>query len=116
MSRPLASWCRAGFLFIMSTPAQVSISQRSTLVIQGEGEVTIHSLRLDGALVITAAKGAKVAVKDCTVENKGWQMELLGGGKEYPEVLKIRGYELKKYEQAEATFSTPGEHLFTGTK
>lgn len=39
-----------------------SISKRSTLVVEGEG-VEIADLTLDGALVIKAAPGVKLAVK-----------------------------------------------------
>ena len=98
----------------LPTPSKVVISQESTLVIKGEGEVTIHSLKLKGTLVITAEKGTRVTVKDFTVDNKGWQFEVLNDDQEYPELLKIRGYELKKYQAAEVTYRAPGDYTLTG--
>ena len=58
---------RPTFAATMSTLAQrfpephnVSVSAASTLVLDGPGVVTIHSLHLDGCVVIRAAAGATV--------------------------------------------------------
>ena len=60
------------------TPGAVKITANSTLVV--EGDVTIKSLDLDGALVIRAAPGAAVVVNSCVVKNEGYTFEALGGG------------------------------------
>jgi hypothetical protein len=98
----------------LPTPSKVFISQESTLVIKGEGEVTIHSLKLRGTLLITAEKGTRVTVKDFAVDNKGWQFEVLNEDQEYSEVIQIRGYELRKYQQAEVTYRSPGDYTLSG--
>jgi len=54
-----------------------SISARSTLII--EGDVTIENLVLDGALVIKAAPGGRITIKDLTVRNTGWEVLALDG-------------------------------------
>lgn len=51
------------------TPNLVRISDRSALVL--EGDVYIQQLELDGMLVIKAAPGARVFIKNLTVRNDG---------------------------------------------
>ena len=53
------------------------ISGRSTLVV--EGDVTIENLDLDGTLIVKAAKGGPVTIKDLTVRNNGWEVLPLDG-------------------------------------
>ena len=48
------------------------ITQRSTLIV--EGDVTIENLDLDGCLVIKAASGGPIVVKDLVVRNQGWEV------------------------------------------
>jgi len=61
-------------------PEKVSISARSFLVVQGAGRVTIHSLRLDGALVIDVAQGQHLHVHCGDVVNAGWEFQPLTAG------------------------------------
>ncbi|CAN0327445.1 unnamed protein product, partial [Hapterophycus canaliculatus] len=44
-----------------------------TLVLAGEG-LHLEGLELDGALVISAAPGARVSVRGLKVSNAGWEM------------------------------------------
>ena len=79
----------------------VSVSARSSLVL--DGDVTLRSLALDGALVLTAAAGVSVEV-DCAVANRGWEFAELDDGEEcaaLPEAIRIRGYRLLKHEALE---------------
>jgi len=71
--------------------ADVSVSARSSLVL--DGDITLHSLRLDGALSIRACAGASVAVRGCTVANGGWSFEPVEPGSA-PKGVSIRGYAL----------------------
>eukprot|EP00947_MAST-08B_sp_MAST-8B-sp1_P000653 g653.t1 len=73
-------------------PAEVKISDGSTLVV--EGDVTIESLDLDGALTIRAPPGAKGVVRNLTVKNAGWAFE--ASGDDVEEKYRIRGYTLAK--------------------
>jgi len=53
-----------------------------------------------------------VVLKDLTVKNRGWAIELLkGGGARAPEELRVRGYQLVKYEQRVIEFTEPGDFV-----
>jgi UDP-sugar pyrophosphorylase len=90
------------------TPQAVAISQRSTLVLQGPG-VVVHSLALDGALVVRAVPGAHVTIKRLAVRNVGWALTPLVPGEAVPDSLKIRGFKLVKHEARELIFDQPGD-------
>ena len=62
---------------------------KSQLVL--DGDVTLHSLDLDGALSIKACPGASVAVRECTIANAGWAFEPMEPGSA-PKAVSIRGY------------------------
>merc|ERR1712060_326072 len=82
------------------TPEQVSISPGSTLVLAGDlAQLSIHSLQLQGTLVIRVCAGARVTVKRLREENEGWRFTELAEGEEVPEQLSIRGYQLTKLAQ-----------------
>lgn len=94
-------------------PSDVSISSRSTLVIQGE--VVVHSLRLDGSLRLIAPIGSRLIVRagDVLITNQGHVVEPLAGP--VSEVLDMRGYTITCRE--EAVFSAgeaPGDYVFLG--
>ena len=55
-----------------------SISQGSTLVVQGDG-ILIENLDLDGCLWIKSAPGATVHIQNLVVRNDGWYMTPLDG-------------------------------------
>lgn len=88
--------------------AEVSVSGRSAVVL--EGDITLQGkVSVDGALVIKAAPGAKVLVKDLTVENEGW--EVVGGvGDGTDTYVAMRGYTIEKRATKEFIFSEPGTH------
>ncbi|GBG63393.1 hypothetical protein CBR_g38016 [Chara braunii] len=96
---------------------RVSISQRSTLVIDGP-DVILEDLHLDGALIIKAVPGAKIRVSGLTVKNSGWDLDPLrcGSGESadcesVPEVLRMRGFQTSKKDHQEVVVERPGEHL-----
>jgi hypothetical protein len=105
-------------------PESVKISKRSVLVLKGD--VTILSLNLDGALVIEAAPGVKVVVKDWTIKNEGWEAvpvaefsarrrQLKESGSvaddDVSEVDAIRGFKLLRKETEKYVFNEPGEFV-----
>ena len=72
-------------------PRNVSITNRSTLVLRGD--VVVERLDLDGALFITAKPGVRVRIKKLTVKNPGIQaVPIQLKDKNLPEALRIRGY------------------------
>jgi len=77
------------------SPASVSITPRSTLVL--EGNVVVETLELDGCLVVKAAPGATVTLRGLKVQNAGWRFVPTEESDE-PR-LKIRGYRLQKDAQ-----------------
>lgn len=97
--------------------SQVTVSSRSTLVL--DGDVTLHSLELDGALVVKAGPGVRIAVKGCKVANAGWEWRALTPEetKAAPEAIAIRGYTLQKTEGSalEVSVTEPGDYELTGS-
>jgi UDP-sugar pyrophosphorylase len=83
-------------------PDQVSISARSTLVVRGQGDVTIERLRLDGALVVDCPAGRTLVVnRPEPIVNRGWvRVRCEDGidGEEADEVVRMRGYRLERLE------------------
>jgi UDP-sugar pyrophosphorylase len=74
------------------TPADVTITSKSSLVLDGSS-VTIKSLRLDGALIISAVDGAEVLVDGAVVENAGWTFDPVAfDDASREEKYRIRGY------------------------
>jgi len=92
----------------------VKVSARSSLVV--DGDVTLTSLDLDGALAIIAADGVHVDVRECVVKNKGWSFERLGEEEAaaLPEAIAIRGYRVHKAEGVEVRVTEPGRYCLTG--
>jgi len=86
----------------------VCISQRSTLVL--DGDITIEELNLDGALIITARPGSAVRVARLSVTNEGWNLEPTAED-EADEVARIRGFRVEKRATRELLFESPGEHV-----
>jgi UDP-sugar pyrophosphorylase len=80
---------------LRSKIANVSISARSTLVIEGD-DVHIDGLKLDGKLVIKAEPGAKIKIKNLTVTNQGDELVETQGDE--PEEIIIRGYRIVEKE------------------
>ena len=94
-----------------ATPSRVSITSRSTLVLDGAG-IRVKRLSLDGALVVRACEGAFVELTSVEVENGGWQFVPLLADEELDageaEILRLRGYRLVKHQTRELIFDKPG--------
>ncbi|GAB5360512.1 hypothetical protein AAMO2058_000634700 [Amorphochlora amoebiformis] len=74
-------------------PGAVSISDKSSLVL--EGDITIKSLDLDGALQVIASPGAKVTIEESKVQNDGHEFkEIDVSDTSIDEKFRIRGYTL----------------------
>ncbi|KAL8166139.1 hypothetical protein V2J09_007638 [Rumex salicifolius] len=84
-----------------------SVSQRSTLVINGKN-VCFEDLSLDGALIVNSIDDAEVKVEG-SVQNKGWIIESVDcKDTSIPEEIRIRGFKFNKIEQLEGNYTEPG--------
>ena len=63
------------------------------------------------ACIVRAVAGANVVLKGLVVSNKGWAIEALKEGRRAPEELRVRGFQLVKYEQRVIEFSQPGSYV-----
>ena len=99
----------AAFKAKFPEPRDVSLTSRSTLVVEGP-DVVIAGLELDGCLVVKAVAGAHVTLaKGLKVVNKGWDLVALGADeKDVPDSIKIRGFRCVRHEARELVFSEPG--------
>eukprot|EP00484_Ammonia_sp_Unknown_P017583 CAMPEP_0197039630 /NCGR_PEP_ID=MMETSP1384-20130603/16411_1 /TAXON_ID=29189 /ORGANISM="Ammonia sp." /LENGTH=635 /DNA_ID=CAMNT_0042470259 /DNA_START=84 /DNA_END=1991 /DNA_ORIENTATION=- len=79
---------------------EISITERSTLVIDGD-DVEIDGLKLDGALIVRCkGKGTKVVIKNLSVSNKGHEFKGIDvNDTKIEEKYRIRGYVLNVMEQ-----------------
>lgn len=84
------------------TGANVKVSARSTLIL--DGDITVRSLNLDGTLIVRVAPGGKVVIDGLTVANKGWTFQNIEDDSKVPQAYAIRGYTLNKIEQKEYIF------------
>ena len=101
----VAGWCSK-----LPTPQEISISSRSTLLLQGDlSGLRIESLQLDGTLVVRMCRGANVVLRKVRVKNAGWTFKSLWGNN-YDEALLIRGYQLAQHAQRELVFDQPGDY------
>ena len=67
---------------------------------------------LDGALTVKACDGAKVTIRNCTIQNKSWHAEEVDENDEaVEERYALRGYMLVKDETRELVFDKPGEYV-----
>ena len=74
------------------SPADVSISATSSLVLNGRG-IVVKSLQLDGAMVVNAVDGANVRVEGCVENNAGWAFTPVAfDDAAHDEKYRIRGY------------------------
>mmetsp|Transcript_106753 Transcript_106753/g.284009 ORF Transcript_106753/g.284009 Transcript_106753/m.284009 type:complete len:597 (-) Transcript_106753:71-1861(-) len=92
----------------LAPSASVKISQRSTLVL--DGDIVLEGLTLDGALVVIAKPGCRVRITRLSVANEGWELEPTVEDDE-DEVSRIRGFRVKKLAARELIFHDPGEHV-----
>ena len=93
--------------------AAISLTASSGLLL--DGDITVQSLSLDGALRISAVRGARVTVRALRVRNAGWRVRELSpeeaADEATPEVLRLRGYALDVLEERVLHFGVPGEHI-----
>lgn len=86
-----------------------SVSQKSTLVLDGK-HIILDSVTLNGTLVVTAVKNAKVKLCTLEVRNAGWIFERVDhNDTSFPEETRIRGFALKKLEQKVVEFKDEGD-------
>eukprot|EP00850_Spirogloea_muscicola_P008836 SM000048S16548 [mRNA] locus=s48:314943:320398:- [translate_table: standard] len=102
---PLVVWPPQWALTFADVKAKVSgdcrLSQRSVLSLQG-ADITLHDLKLDGALIVRAHVGAKVKVSGLHLQNQGWHLvPVASDDKEASEVIRIRGFRIERVEQRE---------------
>ena len=97
------------YIYRFPKPGNIKISERSSLVITGEGEaVTIESLDLDGALEIHCESGAKAVLKDLQVQNEGWVKDSVSASECDNEVIRMRGFQIRKIETRIITVKADG--------
>ena len=92
-----------------------SISGDATLVLDGK-DITLENVEITAgsALVIKATDGAKVTVKNLTVENGGFELVPLTADEQNnsatPEYLRLRGYRFENRAAKVCEFTKPGEY------
>jgi len=93
---------------------KIQITSRSTLVVDGSN-IELRELQLDGALVILAVPGARVRVEGLSVRNKAWSFAVLRPEEDagVEQKYAIRGYTLKREEQAYYVFDKEGEYVLS---
>jgi hypothetical protein len=100
-----------------SNPDKVTITARSTLII--EGDVEIICLHLDGALKLQAIPGTKLIVNTGTrkIHNKGHELCSIDSNNSM-EFERMRGYSIKKHEtnviSTESIDAAVGSYIYTG--
>ena len=97
----------------LPTPTAVSLTSRSTLMLEGDLRgLRIEELTLDGTLIVRVCAGATVVLRRVRVSNAGWSFSRgLSAAAAKDESLAIRGYEVERNAQRELVFDTPGEYV-----
>ena len=97
-----------------ATPERVQISDRSTLVL--DGDVFVEQLYLDGALFVSAAPGARIVIKTLRVVNAGGVLEALEEGDDDAAAAaaaapaeRMRGYRSRGLESLSIHAPLPGD-------
>ncbi|KAG0492377.1 hypothetical protein HPP92_005775 [Vanilla planifolia] len=87
---------------------ECSISQRSTMVINGEN-ICLKGLSLNGTLLVNAINEAEVLVIG-SIQNEGWVVKPIDYKDfSFAEQNRIRGFVIEKLEQFELNYSEPGK-------
>mmetsp|Transcript_16288 Transcript_16288/g.23203 ORF Transcript_16288/g.23203 Transcript_16288/m.23203 type:complete len:764 (-) Transcript_16288:134-2425(-) len=86
-----------------------SVTQRSTLVLEGSG-LTIKNLDLDGALIIRTGPDCEVEVDGLVVKNDGYVLDEIPENENVEEIVAIRGYTMAKKEAMEIIIDEPGKY------
>ena len=92
--KPSFALCPREYTARFPTPELINITARSTLVVRG-ANVTIHSLELDGALVIDVPDNKVLDIHDLVVKNEGW-IRVPVSDETGNEILKMRGYKIER--------------------
>ncbi|MDH3345567.1 MAG: UTP--glucose-1-phosphate uridylyltransferase [Kiritimatiellaceae bacterium] len=93
-----------------------SIADQATLLLDGK-QITLENVNVTAgsALVIHACEGAKVTVKNLTVDNAGFELVPLTDDEQNsldtPEYLRLRGYRIENRGAAMHEFMEPGEYI-----
>ena len=77
----------------------VSMTENSVLIL--EGNVHLENVKIDGSVHIKALNGAKIALKDCEIKNKGWSWNAVANAAE--ETARLCGFVVVKLETASLT-------------
>jgi UDP-sugar pyrophosphorylase len=97
-----AGLTQADIQSIFPEPGNVTITDRSALVVEGSG-VCIKKLDLDGTLIIRTIDNAKVCIDGITVKNDGWEHIQLTNeqikDESISEALKVRNYMTAHHSQ-----------------
>jgi len=101
----------AGAVSKISGGQKVSVSQGSTLVVEGD-DIHLRSLRLEGSLIIQAVPGATVIIEDAIVSNAGHKVMSLADDAE--EALAIRGFDIVNEAAAIVKATQPGTYTLSG--
>lgn len=95
------------------SPESIHISDRSCLVL--EGNIIIHSLHLDGYLIVKAIPGARVVIKSLSVKNEGCsfdQIDVLGEEcRGFSPSERARGYTAKVDEHLSIVADKAGQQV-----
>ena len=89
----------------------VKVGAEATVVLAGD--VVVHEMNVTGALVIKAAKGARVVVEGLTVQDGKWTLEELKDDAGVEQKYAVRGYTLNKVGGEVYTFDKPGEYVLS---
>lgn len=93
--KPSTACCPGEYTKVFPNPANIKISERSTLVLRGD--VVVESLDLDGCLIVDADPNQSITIKDKIVKNAGWSKKVEENSQD--EVIKMRGYSIVRHEQ-----------------
>ena len=75
------------------------MTENSVLIL--EGNVHLENVKIDGSVHIKALNGAKIALKDCEIKNKGWSWNAVANAAE--ETARLCGFVVVKLETASLT-------------
>eukprot|EP00198_Chlamydomonas_reinhardtii_P000981 XP_001690316.1 UDP-N-acetylglucosamine-pyrophosphorylase [Chlamydomonas reinhardtii] len=91
-------------------PGSLVLSPGAVLVLEG-ADISIQGpVKVDGALVVRAAPGARVTLGPLAVSNRGWTWAPLAEGEAASEEERIRGFKVVRTETKELVFDKPGTY------
>jgi UDP-sugar pyrophosphorylase len=107
--------------FMMSRGTNVvggSLAAGSALIIKGEGQVHLHNVYVDGALVIEACAGATVTLENIKVVNDGYSFVALTEEElaSATEEIGIRGFRVEKKGEKVWSHTEPGDYTHSSAE